>query len=80
MNSIGSNIKRLRVSNNYSNLEFSKLSGLSRSYISELEKGVYENISINVLCKLCKSLNVTPNELIPEEMWKGEENGTINNK
>lgn len=80
MNTIGKNIKKLRLLNNYSNLEFSKISGLSRSYIFELEKGVYENIGINVLCKLCKSLKVTPNELIPIEMWKGEEDGTANNK
>ena len=72
LESLGEKIKRLRVLNNYSNLEFSKISGLSRSYISELEKGVYENIGINIICKLCKALKVTPNELIPEEMWRGE--------
>lgn len=76
---IGDNIKKFRLNNNFSNKKLSKISGLSRSYIFELEKGVYENVSINVLCKLCKALKVTPNDLIPIEMWKGEkEDGTVN--
>lgn len=76
---IGDNIKKFRLNNNFSNKKLSKISGLSRSYICELEKGVYENVSISVLCKLCKALKVTPNDLIPIEMWKGEkEDGIVN--
>lgn len=72
METVGDNIKKFRLLKNYTNLEFSKVSGLSRSYILELEKGVYKNIGMNVICKLCKALDITPNELIPEHKYKKE--------
>lgn len=83
METIGSNIKKLRLLNNFSNLQLSRVSGLSRSYISELEKGTYDNVGSAVICKLCIALKTTPNELIPEYMWKmkgSDEDGITNDK
>lgn len=67
---VGQKIKMIRRTKNISQTKLSEITGISRSYISEMEKGKYENISINVLCDLCKGLGVTPNDLIPGEMYK----------
>lgn len=69
---IGTKLKRYRLSNNMSQLELSKISGISRNYISEIESGIYTNISIFYVCNLCKALKITPNDLIPEEYWRVE--------
>lgn len=67
---VGQKIKMIRRTKNMSQAKLSAVTGISRSYISEMEKGKYENISINVLCDLCRGLEVTPNDLISEEMYK----------
>lgn len=67
---VGQKIKMLRRIKNISQSKLSEVTGISRSYISEMENGKYENISINILCDLCRGLEVTPNDLIPEEMYK----------
>ncbi|WP_300382104.1 helix-turn-helix transcriptional regulator [Clostridium sp.] len=69
---IGTKLKRYRLLNNMSQLELSKISGVSRNYISEIESGIYTNISIFYVCNLCKTLKITPNDLIPEEYWRVE--------
>jgi len=58
--------------------QLSYKSGITRSYISELESGKYENPGIEVVCKLCKALRVTPNDLIIEELWRGKDENSIN--
>ena len=67
---IGQRIKEIRNTRNISQIELSEITGISRSYISEMESGKYENVSINILCDLCRGLKLTPNDLIPEEMYK----------
>lgn len=54
-------------------LSISKLSyksKVSRGYITELEEGKYENPGLQTICKFCKALKVTPNELIENELWR----------
>ena len=70
MDSLGENLKRYRLSKRTSQFELSTLSGVSKSYISEIESGIYSNISLYVICNLCKALLITPNDLIPEEMYR----------
>lgn len=70
METIGDRIKKLREKNNYSNKELHQISGVARGYIHEMETGKYNNPTIDVICKLCKALNVTPNDVIPEDMYK----------
>lgn len=70
MNNIGQNLKRYRLSKRISQFELGTLSGVSRSYISEIESGIYSNISLYIICNLCKALTITPNDLIPEEMYR----------
>ena len=70
MDNIGQNLKRYRLSKRVSQFELGKLSGVSRSYISEIESGIYSNISLYIICNLCKALTITPNDLIPKEMYR----------
>lgn len=70
MESIGENLKSYRRKRRLSQIELSKLSGVSRSHISEIESDKYKNITIDVLCKLCRVLCLTPNDLIPAEKYK----------
>lgn len=70
MDNIGQNLKRYRLSKRISQFELGKLSGVSRSYISEIESGIYSNISLYIICNLCKVLTITPNDLIPEKMYR----------
>ena len=44
MNSISENIKIYRLKLNYSNKALSKVTGISRSYLSDLEKGKCDNL------------------------------------
>ncbi|MBP3906168.1 MAG: helix-turn-helix transcriptional regulator [Peptostreptococcaceae bacterium] len=69
MNSISENIKIYRLKLNYSNKALSKVTGISRSYLSDLEKGKCDNLSVKKLCSLCIAFNITPNDLIPTEMY-----------
>lgn len=50
--------------------KLSKISGVSRTYISDIERDICENPSVEIICKLCKVLGVTPNDIISEEYWK----------
>ena len=70
METIGEKIKCLREKSNYSNKELSQLSGVARGYLYELEVGRYLNPTVEVVCKLCRAFDVTPNDLIPTEMYK----------
>lgn len=57
------NLKKLSIS------QVSYKSGVARSYLTELENGRYCNPSLNIICRLCKALRVTPNELINKDYW-----------
>ena len=68
------NLKLIRKSKKISQLQLSKRSGISRSYICELENDLYINPGLDVVCKLCRALDVTPNELICEKNYRGDIN------
>lgn len=69
MNTVGEMIKGIREKNGLSQNKLSEESGVSRSYLIEIEEGKY-NITVDILCKIAKALKVTPNDLIPKEMYK----------
>lgn len=62
-------LKERRKEKNITLDELSKLSGISKSYLSELENHKHD-ASVKVICSLCKALNVDPNSLIDETYWK----------
>lgn len=67
---MGYKIKMVRVMNSQSKSKIAKLTGLSRSYISEIESGKYDNPSLNTILKLCKALECSPNDIIPKNYYK----------
>lgn len=58
------NLKKIRKQRNLSKTELSRLSGVALSYISEMESGKYSNPGIEVLCKLCKVLECSLDDLV----------------
>lgn len=64
------NLQDIRTARGMSVRRLSIVSDVSRSYITELEQDVYGNPGTLVVCKLCKALEVTPNELIKSEYWQ----------
>lgn len=63
MSIISENLKTIRILNKITQIELAKLSGVSNTYINRIEKGVYENPSLDVLNKLATALNCTVEEL-----------------
>ena len=58
---IGRQLKKFRESKSLSQLQLSKLTGISNSYLSDLERGVGtkdSTISIDKICKLATILDV----------------------
>lgn len=72
MQTIGSILKQYRLDKGLNGKELSLKSGVARGYISEMELGRYINPSIEVVCKLCIALEITPNDLMPKEMYTKE--------
>jgi len=67
------NTKEVRIKKRLSLSQLSSKSGIARGYLSELENGKYDNPGLKLICNLCRTLKVTPNELINEQLWKGDE-------
>ncbi|MGL4569584.1 MAG: helix-turn-helix transcriptional regulator [Clostridium sp.] len=67
---IGLILKIKRKEKGLTQVEFARISGVSRSYIVEIEKDVYTNISMLIICDFCRALKCTPNELIPNHYYK----------
>jgi transcriptional regulator with XRE-family HTH domain len=62
------NLQKLRREKKWSRNKLAILSGVSRSYISQIEKGEYSNVGAEILCKLCKALGCTIDELLECEV------------
>lgn len=63
-------IQKFRKEMNLSISKLSYKSKVARGYITELEQGKYVNPGLTTICKLCKALKVTPNDLIDESLWR----------
>lgn len=61
------NLQQLRKQKRLSKNRLANLAGISTSYLVELEEGKY-NPTADVICKLCKVLGCTPNDLIDCEI------------
>ncbi|MGV2640138.1 helix-turn-helix domain-containing protein (plasmid) [Clostridium perfringens] len=64
---LGNNIRKLRILNNLTLQELSKLSGVGVSTISEIEVGKILNPRTTTLNKIAKSLNVDINVLLGKD-------------
>lgn len=71
MNTLGKQIRYYRRAKRLSQYELSKRSGIAKGRISEFESEKEElNPKLFTICRLCKALEVTPNDLIPMYLWK----------
>ncbi|GGF30973.1 hypothetical protein GCM10010954_32670 [Halobacillus andaensis] len=64
MDSIGERIRVLRLGKGLSVNQFANLSGVSKSYISNIERGVQKNPSLSVMRKLATTLDVPLEDLL----------------
>ena len=64
------NLRRLRNAKGWSQDELALEAGISRSYLSQLEKGVYY-VSINIIGRLADKLEVEPDEFLKRTAKRG---------
>lgn len=57
-------LTQIRKQRRLSMTRLSKLSGVARGYISNIESGRYDNPTLKIICSLCRALNCTPNDII----------------
>ena len=65
---LGENIKKIRQSKKMGLNKTASLAGISGSYLSNIEKGIKENPSMDVLNKIATALNVSINSFFEEEI------------
>lgn len=66
---VAENIRTFRKAQNLTQEKLSELSGLHRTYITEVEKGT-RNISIDNVEKLANALKISPAELVTNKIEK----------
>ena len=66
---IGEKLVKYRKEKNLTQVSVAKELGISKSKLSKWEKNE-ENIDINYLSPLCKLYNITPNDLLNDEVKK----------
>lgn len=66
-NEIKNNLKNIREKKGLSQAELSKISGVSNVYISNLENGVKNNPSLDLIAKLADALQCSVNDILGEE-------------
>ena len=62
---VGINLRRLRLEKGWSQEDMAFESGLHRTYVSGIERGV-RNPTLLILEKLAKTLGVAPTELVTQ--------------
>lgn len=62
----GRNLRRHRIQRQLSQEELADISGLHRTYISGLERGI-RNPSISIVAKLADALKIEPSELLDRQ-------------
>ncbi|RWZ58941.1 helix-turn-helix domain-containing protein [Halobacillus fulvus] len=67
---LGDRMKVIRLKRGYSISELAQLSNVSKSYVSEIEKGAQTNPSLNVLQRLAVTLDVPVDHLVAEPRTK----------
>jgi XRE family transcriptional regulator of biofilm formation len=70
-------IKQLRLLRGYSINALSEKTGVSKSYLSYIERGIQKNPSLHILSKLAHSLGTTVEDLLEENRYSHEEEKKI---
>ncbi len=66
-------IKQLRLLKGYSINTLSEKTGVSKSYLSYIERGIQKNPSLQILSKLANALGTTVEDLLEEDYYHHEE-------
>ncbi|CAH2714461.1 hypothetical protein BACCIP111895_01624 [Neobacillus rhizosphaerae] len=74
----GNKLKRSRTEKGYSLTRLSELTGISKSYLSLIERDIQTNPSLDILEKIAKSLNVDVEYFVKSE--KRDSNLSFNEK
>jgi len=61
---VGIRIKKLRLMKGYSINELSERAGVSKSYLSYIERGIQKNPSLQILSKLASTLDTNLEQLL----------------
>lgn len=61
---IGIKVKYLRTKKGYSLNELAELAGVSKSYLSYIERGIQENPSLQILSRLAETLETSVDALL----------------
>jgi len=64
---IGERIKYLRLRKGYSISRLAKEAGVSKTYLSNLDRGIQNNPSLHFLEKVAERLGITVDQLISDE-------------
>lgn len=75
MNNVSENIIKYRKKAKLSQEKLAERSALSVGYISKLERSIPTNVSVTVLVRVAKALDITLNDLVYEN-----DHETVNNK
>ncbi|MEP4460781.1 helix-turn-helix transcriptional regulator [Roseibium sp.] len=68
---LGLNVRRIRAEKGWSQEDLAFESGLHRTYISGIERGI-RNPTIVILAKLAETLGVEPGELLERVRWNSQ--------
>ena len=60
---VGVNVKRIRSEKNWSQEQFAFETGLHRTYVSGIERGI-RNPTVTIISKMANALGVEPHELL----------------
>ena len=66
---LSDSIKKLREEKGMSQVKFCEAAGISRATLYNLEEGVIDNPTLKQICSICRGLKVTPNDVIPKELY-----------
>ncbi|WP_181884675.1 helix-turn-helix domain-containing protein [Neobacillus piezotolerans] len=76
----GNKIRKLRSSKGISLNKLSEITGISKSYLSLLERGIQKNPSLEIMQKLALSLDVDPEVLFRSDTFNSDHEGAIPSK
>ncbi|MBM7690897.1 transcriptional regulator with XRE-family HTH domain [Peribacillus deserti] len=62
----GNAFRRLRIKKGYSITQLAERTGISKSYLSYIERGLQQNPSINILTKIAQVLDCSVDDLMGE--------------
>jgi transcriptional regulator with XRE-family HTH domain len=66
---VGVNVKRIRIEKNWSQEHFAFETGLHRTYVSGIERGI-RNPTVTIISRMAEALGVEPYELLLASLRK----------